>query len=304
MTILNTLHVEEPVDETARSKEHFISLLYSGVLKRSGSKEEVAAHQRRLEPTFPAAVSLLRGFVESAENAQIRTITATRPAPSPQSPVDHIVSIGSHCFAAATLKRAGLKKFSGPFDWIFSNLSMVADCIDDDFEAFLDKRFYATIPISDRHDASEDSCDHLLFKDRYQIKSIFNHYNPNNEEQYQYLARCVDRFRALMSSNFRTIMFGVCLKCQDSEAHFDRLCALLDRTPNCAAMVILLEPPSDGLDFKFRVVHATEQHRLFLMQPTSRVGPLRFESSFDDYLVRRVLDSLSYSYASGPPAGI
>ena len=121
------------MDERDASKEHFVKLLYSGILKRAPDDAGMSSHLAKLgqDPTFSSALSVLESFVGSNENRNVRSIKRTSADPL-QLPVDSIMSIGSHCLTSATLKRSGLKRFSGPFDWIFSNLAMVADCIEDE----------------------------------------------------------------------------------------------------------------------------------------------------------------------------
>ena len=57
-----------------------------------------------------------------------------------------VLSIGPQCLTSNLLKRARLKAFSGPFDWIFSSLSMVADCIETNFADLLNVDFIKPVP--------------------------------------------------------------------------------------------------------------------------------------------------------------
>ena len=78
---------------------------------------------------------------------------------------------------------------SYPFDWIFSNLNMVNDCIENDFVDFLDKKQYIDI-------GSNSKCGHIKYH-----AGLFNHKNPlKNNEDYFYYERCVNRFRQLIKS--------------------------------------------------------------------------------------------------------
>ena len=79
-------------------------------------------------------------------------------------------SLGGICHSAQLLKRNGLKKCSYPFDWIFSSISMIIDCLEDDFKKFLDKSMYTS--------KSESTCGHNVYG-----KSMFPHHNPLNSEK-------------------------------------------------------------------------------------------------------------------------
>jgi len=95
-------------------------------------------------------------------------------------------SLGPFCHSSQLLKRNELKECSYPFDWIFSNCKMILDCLDNDFNIFLDKSYY--IPIS------ESCCGHSKYNDR-----MFNHHNPLIKD-HDYFVRCVQRFRTLLQS--------------------------------------------------------------------------------------------------------
>ncbi|MEN3236539.1 DUF1796 family putative cysteine peptidase [Methylobacterium ajmalii] len=83
---------------------------------------------------------------------------------------DNVFSLGTHCYTSYMLKVAGLKVFSGPFDWLFSSCSLIEDCFSDNFEKFLDKSFYETVPIDKRAHQHVNKCDHRYFKGKIRNK--------------------------------------------------------------------------------------------------------------------------------------
>ena len=100
--------------------------------------------------------------------------------------IKYTCSLGPLCHSSKILKNNNLKKCSYPFDWIYSNYNNIIHCIEDDFNIFLDKSYYVTI--------SDTKCYHLHYNG-----PIFNHHNPlNNENDYNYFVRCVNRFRQLL----------------------------------------------------------------------------------------------------------
>jgi hypothetical protein len=100
--------------------------------------------------------------------------------------IKYVCSLGSLCHSSQILKQNNLKKCSYPFDWIFSNYNNIIHCMIDDFKIFLDKSYYISI--------SDKQCGHL-----YYHKQMFNHHNPlNNENDYNYYIRCVNRFKQLI----------------------------------------------------------------------------------------------------------
>ena len=95
-------------------------------------------------------------------------------------------SLGTICHSSQLLKRNNLKKCSYPFDWIFSNCTMISHCLHDNFNIFLDKSYYIDLKYK---------CGHS-----YYHESLFNHHNPFNHYDYDYFTRCVERFKQLLKS--------------------------------------------------------------------------------------------------------
>jgi hypothetical protein len=89
------------------------------------------------------------------------------------------------------LKRNNLKLASYPFDWIFANLETVIDCIQDNFEALLDKTYYTI------EDINSKSQQHSLYFSN-DNEHVFNHHNPLKVEDYNYFVRCIQRFQNLL----------------------------------------------------------------------------------------------------------
>lgn len=112
--------------------------------------------------------------------------------------VNHI-SLGSHCHTAQILKGLGLRRWSAPFDWIFSSPGMVRDCLADDFSDLLDRRHYQSTPLHERQAPNETRCRHLLYRDRHAIPFVFNHHDPAaSDEDYRFLQAGVRRLRAAL----------------------------------------------------------------------------------------------------------
>ena len=104
--------------------------------------------------------------------------------------IKYVCSFGTLCHAAQILKNNKLKLCSYPFDWIFSNHTNIIHCIENDFDIFLDKSYYVNL--------GYNRCAHSY----YNKNMFFNHHNPaNNENDYNYYIRCVDRFRNLCKSD-------------------------------------------------------------------------------------------------------
>jgi hypothetical protein len=104
-----------------------------------------------------------------------------------------VLSIGSLCQTAWQIQNAGLRKFSGPFDWIFSSPYLVADCLEDDFRTYLDRSSYV------RGD-SDTQWSPRKYVERFGQRVMFNHHNMMIDDDYNKIRRAVDRFRDVLGS--------------------------------------------------------------------------------------------------------
>lgn len=211
-----------------------------------------------------------------------------------------VVSIGPQCLTSTLLKRAGLKAFSGPFDWIFSSLEMVGDCIETDFADLLNKDFLKPIPIERRPNPTVSFANHMLYRARYELDSIFNHYDPRDPERYAYLRRCVRRMRTLLASDKPQLLLAIGRPEQCDQAATARLFGLLDRlTVAVEAWVILVEPPDTTQSLT--LVEVSGRHRIYRFAPYGAIDGIMFADERDNaFLIEqwRALIQLDF----GPPS--
>jgi hypothetical protein len=103
--------------------------------------------------------------------------------------IKYICSLGFNCHTAHFMKAHNIKAASYPFDWIISNLTVVKKSIEDDFAEFLNKQSYVKLNLP-------TGCGHINYCD-----NMFFHHNPlENEKDYLYFNRCVERFRNLLKN--------------------------------------------------------------------------------------------------------
>jgi hypothetical protein len=264
-----------------------------GVLKRQGDYASISAHLRSLgeNPSFEDAAGLLSAFVADKEATSLRLWHETNPPA--QEPVKHISSIGLHCLTSFTLKKFNLKAYSGPFDWIFSNFPMVTHCIEDNFDIFLDKRYFEPIPLHMRQAENVMFCDHAFYRDKFGARHVFNHYDVTLAENYNYYVRCVDRFRAALTSGQRNLLVGMSYDIYMSDTYFPRLCSLMEKFPG-SELLIISTKMSDGTKFGAQLADERGPHKLFELYMTGTLGPLQFTHSADEVTFRRLLDNYRF----------
>jgi hypothetical protein len=130
------------------------------------------------------------------------------------------ISIGPYCSTADVLKSNNLRTEAYPFDYIFSSLEMVKHCINDNFNIFLDKKYYT-------YGTNNESCRHSFYCDfletpllvqhhiknnyskDYKISSgnLFNHHNliDNNSGNYEKFKRRCERLLSLIENNEKIV---------------------------------------------------------------------------------------------------
>jgi len=126
--------------------------------------------------------------------------------------VRHVVCLGCRCSTASFFEKFGKRKYSGPFDWMFSCPKMVAHCLRDNFRDFLRRDLYCykdtlfdSIGLPPGSAPRERNLiGHNIFSDwmcGVGRGTIFNHRDPlYNDEDYAYTLRTVERFQLILDS--------------------------------------------------------------------------------------------------------
>ena len=108
------------------------------------------------------------------------------------------ISLGPNCHTSGILKHLGYKKESYPFDWILSNLEIINYSILNNFSEFLDKNNYY----------KSNNKVSLIEKNIKYLEPMFAHRDPvDNDSDFQYIVRCVNRFNNLDNDNRFKLFF-------------------------------------------------------------------------------------------------
>lgn len=244
-----------------------------------------------------AVRKMLRGFRRSAEYRARSGALAVSYIDSEMAargtelvdggPVAHLASLGSFCLPGNIMQSHGLRRYSLPFDWIFSSPRMLIDCLDDDFSAFLDRRYYRSITESRGKPAAE----HELYLEKYGIPAVFAHRDPTVEEDYLYLTRCVTRFRRLLRSRDPKLFLIMGRPNHDLPNEFPQVLDLLSRTTTSFVLlgIDVLDPTSNGQCAVSQLARIGA-HSLYRYLPSSydAVGAY-FPDRIDDWNVLRLV---------------
>ena len=155
------------------------------------------------------------------------------------------VSLGTFCHTAAALRDCGLRPWTGPFDWIFSDPAMIAACIEDDFATLLDPGELRSVPASELTHGAKRQCRHLAYEARYNLPTLFNHHDPAaNGGDRQRLERATERFRSALGSGW-PLRFYMLSQRDWPEEEITGLRAVLNRRVRDVGLVLVrLEPGS------------------------------------------------------------
>ncbi len=115
-----------------------------------------------------------------------------------------IFSVGSACFIATALENAGLRNFSGPFDWMYgSTLSQRFEIFIKKFAHFFDKQDLKYIGPDIKGDAYKNNRTGLTFNHDFAIGSDFNTTYPSVKAKYD---RRIKRVVDLISGGAKTLI--------------------------------------------------------------------------------------------------
>tara|TARA_Y100000992_G_C21247021_1_gene483854 strand:- start:298 stop:963 length:666 start_codon:yes stop_codon:yes gene_type:complete len=209
--------------------------------------------------------------------------------------INYICSLGTLCHSSWYLKENKLKLCSYPFDWIISSPDSIIDCLNDDFSKFLDKSYY----IKKR----KSYCTHSYYSTKKFQNTRFIHHNPlENEKDYKYYERCVNRFRNLLklkeSKLFMVTLFRksciICGKVHNvnyndkiKEKIFELNDTLKKYTSNFILLVIINYPNKEMNNFnflEFENVHFLELYTL------SKSNGKKFINDIDNEYLKNLIN--------------
>ncbi|KVF22963.1 hypothetical protein WJ06_10425 [Burkholderia cepacia] len=195
------------LSERERMAHAGLRAAYLGVLGREPDTEGFEDNLRFFEEAkFEDAMTAVLGtFLKGSEAAPIlmsHLVNRMRSEVAKHRITDlptfrHVVSLGWNCMPSSMLKRHGLKRYSLPFDWIFSGPDVVDHMIRDEFREMMSPRNHLHVPVERRPSPNLGLCDHRFYLDNFGVKDMFNHYDPSIAEDRGYLGRCIYRFKKL-----------------------------------------------------------------------------------------------------------
>jgi hypothetical protein len=190
-------------------------------------------------------------------------------------------SLGPHCHSSYLLKSNNLKKESYPFDWIFTNHSIIKQILDNDFEYFLDKKYYIDLRTS--------ACGHSLYHN-----SMFWHHNPlKNTENYNYFVRCVNRFREMLSSEQEKLFLYLVKDIKEiDEKTFQNDMIMLNeklksKTTNFTLLAVIITPNKKQHNYTFNSIDNIDFLDIDMLSVSNGV---QFTNQLDNKYIASILN--------------
>lgn len=305
MPELSTHPADAHPSDDERLIETIVTALYRQILKREPDKTGLSNHARRLLDQglgtgFPQTLAAFmnspeyhRTFVSRAFGLSSAVSAAIFPT------FKHVVSLGTQCYSSAMLQKLGLKRYSAPFDWLFSSCEMISHCIDDDFATFLDKAHYAPDPEIRRAPKSTNRCDHLFYRSAFGVRHVFNHHDPTLDDDYAYFARCIERFRSVLRSGDHALFFLVTHARDQNRDNFLRLSDTL-RAASSNTHLLFVEVGREMMESFPQVVlrHSMPHGKMYSICPTSKWEPLSFADQINDAAIARLIGQYPMALSS------
>jgi len=260
---------------------------FTDELTRRGANEsldEVVTDFIRIIYTSPEAQNRLMATLGGRGiEAMVAPGLAARPSP--------IACIGGGCSprVAGMLKRGGLRRWAGPFDWMTIPAEAVRDAIVDDCAGLLMPSDYEPIPPEERPlDGEGHLCRHVRLSELYG-PTIFHHYDPSEAQGYASLERATMRFREALRGLHGKMLLQVVDENPNSPATFEDTADMLDRVGRGVILVTvaLVDGPPPGPFPEMELARTRGVHRYLRARILSEAAGIGFTDPLDEIILLR-----------------
>lgn len=262
--------------------------IFQGFLSREADEEGImAAKQILRDAGLKDGIRIISSAIfHSEENInRISALYAPKIGLGELREFSHVFSIGSRCATAQLMRQAGLRQSAGPFDWIFSSPDMVAHCIEDDFNTFLDHSNYLPRPFPEKQ-----SCHHLFYDELIDQDVMFPHHDPSGSRDYSYMVRCVNRFREGIASTSGALLLCLTDGYADASDGIARLRSALCGVSDNNFVVVINTSPAAGEDlFGLKQVYSSADCHIYKYTSRSELGGISFFNQIDNLIISSLM---------------
>lgn len=195
----------------------------------------------------------------------------------------HVISMGTACWTSQLIKDAGLKRFSCPFDWIFSSPAFVGHCLEDDFGEFLSRDRWVSV-------GGPQQWTLPVIRDRYGLGRILNHHDASSDADFGYLTRSVDRFRAVLAGDAAKIFLLISEMKNILDPATDRLLETLSAATSAFKLVCVGFDPTPAASPGVEQISDSDRRDIYRLHPGSVIEDgLRFKDARDNQMLQDIL---------------
>lgn len=199
------------------------------------------------------------------------------------------ISLGASGYTAGMLRRFGLRRWSGPFDWLSATPAMIREIIADDFRSFLDPDAWEAIGPEDRPDGRYFQCRHRRYEARHREACILHAADMTQEDGLAYMDRCVTRFRQSLHGLANKIVLQVAPEGDDPEREFRATADVLDGYGRSFQFVMVSVLPDHGAgpfpEIDPALAHG--RHRLLRVRLLAPIIGIEASDMLDDLVLLR-----------------
>lgn len=268
-----------------------IDNLYKEFLGRNADPDGLRYHMRHFEELGVArgtqhSVSILMNSDEFQINKMHRgkLILKTDNKRINGNKVSHIISLGSHCLPALTLRKYGLKGKTLPFDWTYAHPKLVLDCLENGFSSLLNTSNIHTISRGIKSTNIK-----YWWDSKYHT---FPHHDLNDHGELLKFERYANRFNEILNSGDSKIFLIISRRMYDLSSHIIKIKdALIRRTSNFKLIGIQLVSDDKyqypvGLNEVFND-GVCEFYNFSSLSMEEGIG--QFQSAFDEMIIISLL---------------
>lgn len=209
-------------------------------------------------------------------------------------PMRHAVGLGTHCYPAWLLQDMHLRRYSSPFDWLFSSPRLVEHCLQDDCATLLDRVHHES---HGPHQQARHSFYHQGFGTEaapHGYVPLFFHHNPATDDGHARLVRVVERFRRLLDSADDKLFLMVIGRNRSQFELAQAVAAVAEaldlRTRNATLLAVAHTGITDPAASSTVPVWKHGRHSLHALHSSSdMVEGLSFGHYFDNLLIKRLI---------------
>lgn len=255
--------------------------------------------QRRLgeQSLLDVTTDFIR-IIATSEEAQKRLLTGGSGKPTEYLVIPALnarpaalscIAFGCEPPVAGMMRRAGLRRWAGPFDWMTIPPEAVRDCLVDDFNLLMQPDEHEHIPASVRPPGSMGHlCRHTRFSELYG-STIFHVQDPTAREGFAALERAVLRTREALRGLHGKLLIQVTEEFDNTAEVFAETAEFLDRTARGATLITIavVEGAPAGPFPEMELAQSLGPHRLLRCRLLAGTQEMAYVDPLDEVVMLR-----------------